>query len=229
MPSTSQECSVTYKALGANWFSVSGYVTSGEEKGRVYYQHTIVSGGGAYTFLITYEPSVRDDYDPLMGALVEHHKVLQKTPSGPRTADTAAWWNWERPLRQALSVLPQYVIYRRQRHQPNSLGTPQPAPKHIFGDTQRTIRRSTVYPLRRGARSRSPKACRSASPISDGPDVPDMSAGSSRALTGTQRRTTAPHLRDREGLDAMLAPRAHAKSSVACFCVRWRGCAVIVR
>lgn len=68
--------SVTYKALGKDWFVVSGYITVGPEKGRIYYERAVVRSGTEYAYLITYEPSLRERYGPLIPVLNERLRPL---------------------------------------------------------------------------------------------------------------------------------------------------------
>lgn len=51
---------VTYRALGRNWFVVSGI-----EGGRVFYQKTILMNGIFKTFRLEYDEAQRNVYDPI--------------------------------------------------------------------------------------------------------------------------------------------------------------------
>jgi hypothetical protein len=51
---------VTYKVLEDNWFVVSGY-----NAGRIFYQKTLLSGGVFKTFVLEYDESEKERYDPI--------------------------------------------------------------------------------------------------------------------------------------------------------------------
>lgn len=70
--------SVTYQAVGGDWFVLSGYVGDGPEKGRIYYERVIVKGGAEFAYRLTYEPGLRERYDPLIPVLNERLKPLTR-------------------------------------------------------------------------------------------------------------------------------------------------------
>lgn len=51
---------VTYKMMADNWFVVSGY-----NSGRIFYQKTMLSSGELKTFILEYDESQKEIYDPI--------------------------------------------------------------------------------------------------------------------------------------------------------------------
>jgi len=61
---------VTYEAMKADWFVLSGYI-----EGRIFYQRTYLVDDIFYTFFIVYDEAVSDIYDPITAHISNEFSV----------------------------------------------------------------------------------------------------------------------------------------------------------
>jgi hypothetical protein len=68
-PAARSTSTVTYKAVGKDWFVVSGH-----EGGRVFYQKTMLKGGVLKTFRIEYDDAQKQTFDPIVIRIAKSFK-----------------------------------------------------------------------------------------------------------------------------------------------------------